>query len=348
VISLEHDLKYFEQTSNLLGNLKQNVNLVHAPLVGTPPIYEVDLYKFPRIDFVLIDGPPTGLGGRSRIFDWLFPYLNDEYEIWLDDGNRKEEQEAAIKWKNEYNLNVNYTKIQKGLIIITNYLSEHFVPRMNDVVVTMLSGARPELLNRTLSSLPDYVLESVIGLANGGDQETIEVYKNYSIDPIITPYLLKVGAATSLLADLAFESKKDYWLQLEDDWEFITEDENWLWRAKKALNNSHQVRLRHVSEFVKSTHMYTKKPFKLKNSEYGKVGEMHWTFNPTLQKCITVPSVFPNVGETDAQKRAYISGKKLSTQLYPGCFKHTGDDNSLIDKIQIKRQSSDDRLASRG
>lgn len=187
VISLEHDLKYFERTLNLLGNLKQYVNLMRVPLIGYPPIYEGDLSQFSKIDFVLIDGPPTGEGGRGRIFDWLFPYLNDKYEIWLDDGNRREEQEAVLNWEKEYSLHVNYTQIQKGLIILTNYLPEHFVPAMGDTVVTMLSGARPKLLDRTLSSLPDYILNKMIGLANGGDSETIEVYKNYGIDPIVTP-----------------------------------------------------------------------------------------------------------------------------------------------------------------
>jgi hypothetical protein len=344
VISLEHSSKYFEKTSELLGKLRQYVNLLQAPLIGFPPIYEAQLQKFPRIDFVLIDGPPTGEGGRSRVFEWLFPYLKDEYEIWLDDGNRREEQEATLKWEKEYNLHVNYTEIQKGLIILTNYLPEKFTPTMRDTVVTMLSGARPNLLDRTLSKLPDYVLANMIGLANGGDSETIEVYKNYGIDPIVTPYLLPTGSAISFLADLAFSSKKSYWLQLEDDWDFVTQDELWLERAKKALQESHQVRLRHFSDPVKQTHMYTKKPFKLKASRYGRVGKMHWTFNPTLQKCKTIPSVFPNVSEKDSQKRAVESNKSIVTQLYPGCFLHNGWEDSLIDKVyNNSRKHYDDR-----
>jgi hypothetical protein len=343
-ISLEHNPKYYEKTLKLLGPLKKYVTLVQVPLAGSPPVYETRLQKFPKIDFVLIDGPPTGEGGRCRIFDWLFPYLDHEYEIWLDDGNRREEQEAVLNWEKEYNLHVNYTGIQKGLIILTNCLPEKFTPTTRDTVVTMLSGARPKLLDRTLSNLHDYIIANMIGLANGGDKETIEVYKNYGVNPIVTPYLLPTGSATSFLADLAFSSKKGYWLQLQDDWDFITQDDMWLERAKKALQESHQVRLRHFSDPVKQTHMYTKKPFKLKTSGCGKVGKMHWTFNPTLQKCKTIPSVFPNVSERDSQKRAVESNKSIVTQLYPGCFLHNGWEDSLIDKVyNNSRKHYDDR-----
>jgi hypothetical protein len=176
----------------------------------------------------------------------------------------------------------------------------------------------------------------MIGLANGGDQETIEVYKNYGIDPIITPYLLKTGQSTSFLAHLAFESKKEYWLQLQDDWEFVSEDELWLERSKKALEESHQVRLRHFSDPVLTRHMYTNKPFNLKSTKFGKLGEMHWTFNPTLQKCKHIPNVYPAKGERSAQKNAYESGKKLTTQLYPGCFFHIGWEDSLEVRVGMR------------
>src|SRR6056297_1343150 len=43
VISLDHDKKYFTATKKMLGKLQREVKLVLAPLVGTPPVYNVDL-----------------------------------------------------------------------------------------------------------------------------------------------------------------------------------------------------------------------------------------------------------------------------------------------------------------
>lgn len=348
VISLEHNEKYFNKTSELLGSLKNGIMLLHYPLSGTPPVYDVDLSVYPKIDFVLLDGPPANTGGRKRIYEWLQPYLNDKHEVWLDDGNRREELEAAIEWGEAYSLSLFQTKLKKGVIILRNYNKLESDLQLSDVVVTMLSGNRPELLSKTLYNLPKGLLKGMIGLANGGDKMTIEIYKKYGIEPIVTPYLLRTGSATSFLADIAYESGKKYWLQLQDDWSFVTEDEQWLRRAKYALKNSHQVRLRHISDNVKSVHAVTKKKFNLKTSRFGNVGEMHWTFNPTLQKCHIIPEVFPCVSETDAQRVAYSTGNKIVTQLYPGCFKHIGVSNSLIDATTGRRKKTiDDRLIER-
>ena len=349
VISLEHDEKYWAKTLRLIKELKKYVNLMYAPLKENPPLYDVDLSIFPKIEFVLLDGPPTGLGGRSRIFDWLQPFLSSKYEVWIDDGDRKEESAAVQKWKTTYNLNVRQTNLKKGLTILRNYNKQDSIINTSNVVTTMLSGGRSELLDETLSKLSIKVLETTIGLANGGDQETIEVYRRYGIDPIITPYMLRTGTATSFLADLAYLSGKEYWLQLQDDWKFITEDEQWLRRAKNALKSCSQVRLRHVSDTVRSTHAVSRKKFNLKNSKFGKTGAMHWTFNPTLQKCSMIPEIFPCRSETDVQRRAYSTDNRIVTQLYPGCFKHTGDNDSLIDKTIGRRKKNviDDRLIAK-
>jgi hypothetical protein len=336
VISLDHDKKYFTDTKKMLGKLQRNVKLIYAPLTGAPPVYDVDLLNYDKIDFALIDGPPAREGGRSKMFDWLFPYLSKKWEIWLDDGNRKDESTAVKQWSSDYPFLIQDTSLRKGLSILKNYRNKHVEPDVSDVFITMLSGTRPHLLEKTLSHLPVYLLNSMCGLANGEDQETIDVYRSFGIEPLVTESLLDIGNATSYLASIAEHSGKTYWLAFQDDWQFITLDTNWLQRAKKALRSTYQVRLRHYSDPVLTTHQYSKKPIKLKYTKYGSWGVMHWTFNPALMRCEDIKHIFPAESEKDAQKIAHKANKDLVHQLYPGCFLHLGWDDSLKAKTGSK------------
>jgi len=335
VVSLDHDKKYFTTTKKMLGKLQRNVKLILAPLVGNPPVYNIDLSEY-KFDFVLLDGPPAKDGGRSEMFDWLYPHLSDRCQVWVDDGDRKDEATSAKRWAEDYSFIIRETNLRKGLTILKNYYDNRAEPDLTDVFTTMLSGFRPHLLEKTLSNLPVYLLDTMFGAANGGDQETIDVYKSFGIDPVVIDPILNIGNATSYLASVAENSRKPYWLAFQDDWQFITLDSNWLQRAKKALRSAYQVRLRHYSDPVLMKHQYSKKPIKLKHTKYGSWGIMHWTFNPSLMRCEDIKYIFPAASEKDAQKIAYKANKDIVHQLYPGCFLHIGWDDSLKSKMGSK------------
>lgn len=344
VVSLEHDQKYFDQTALLLGSLIKRVELLRCDLIENSEhsatdealIYDVDLSKYPKFDFVLIDGPPSGAGGREQIFPWIFRRLNKDCEVWLDDGDRPQESQAIKNWKEKYNIVVESTRLKKGLKIIRFDEFQKYTPQMDDVIVTMLSGMRPELLDKTLDSLPEYVLNHMEGLANGGDEETRRIYEKYNVSYFTTPKMLGTGAATSVLAQLALSSNKTYWLAFQDDWEFVTLDDLWLTKAKEMLSYSNLVRLRHFSDKVSGRNLHTKENYILEKIPHGLMGNMHWTFNSTLQRCETISKVYPCINERDAMRKAEQNGLRVTSQLYPGCCKHIGGNDSLLDKVGRK------------
>jgi len=344
LITLEHDEKYYNITLNLLKkyNLDSYVELYLCPLINQPPVYDFDFLnlKNQKIDFVLIDGPPEGTGGRYNIFPWLMDYLNNNWEIWLDDGNRKQELEAIEYWKTLKTINIINTNLMKDVKIITNKINynTYNTQDISDVCISILSGNRPQLLKKTLDSLPLWLLENnknIIGLCNGGDLPTLKIFKSFKIETIITDKILPIGDSISLLSKYIKMMNKTYWLHLEDDWLFNTLDDNWIFRSKKVLNYCEQVRLRKYSEKVLTTNLITNELINWNEFELGLISEnAHFTFNPSLIKCDDIDLIFPCTHENDCCRKA-IKNNFIIYQLYPGCFKHIGHDNSLRLKNKV-------------
>lgn len=339
VLSLEHVPRFADATKQLLSSegMAGVVEVVTAPLARTAdgPWYGARLPD--GIGFALIDGPPMRDGGRAAAWPNLAAHMADRWELWLDDTDRQGEQDALDRWTSDPTFAAatrrSLTLAGRGLTAITSgYRSD---PQDgSDVVVTVLATARPDHLDRTLSSFADAVdmktLE-VIALNNGNNPDVGNVFENHGITPMITDTVLPIGEATSRLALAAAESSRGYWLHLEDDWSVTTLDPHWLTFAVEILaleSRVRQVRMRHIAERTLPRHMVTGYPlnWQLLSAGFLMSNDAHWTFNPALVRVEDIETVFPCVTEKDAQRR-YTPCPVA--QLMPGAFVHLGEDVSM-------------------
>jgi len=206
-----------------------------------------------------------------------------------------------------------------------------------DVVVTILTGRRPALLERTLASIVDFeddLLRTayVVVLHNGGDQPTrpiLAAHDGHLNKVLTTDDLLEVGPATSLLANAATASGLPYWLHLEDDWVATGDHPGWLDNARDILDDHDeisQVRLRRSDEPVLKRHQVTNAPIVwTAHGRYWTADDAHWTNNPALMRTWEAPLAWPAVGEREAQRRWHRAGQHAVAQLDPGVFVHIGD-----------------------
>jgi len=100
--SLEHDKAWLAKTRAALqkAGLLEHVLLVHAPLVGKPPMYARKALKR-SYDFIFIDGPPEGKGGRAATLPALRGNLAPGWEVWLHDAIRPGERAAVAAWSKQ-------------------------------------------------------------------------------------------------------------------------------------------------------------------------------------------------------------------------------------------------------
>jgi hypothetical protein len=199
---------------------------------------------------------------------------------------------------------------------------------MNNICITLLTGARPDLLKETLINLPTFLFKNMFALLNGNDKESRFILQSYCIPFISTSEIKSIGDNISFLTKEVKNKNKKYWLHIEDDWKFIY-SENWLQKAKLALQESYQVRLRHISEKVLHKHMITGQIIEWQDLPNFTLGKAHLTFNPFLMKTQEINKIFPCIGEKDAQRNALKNNLQIVSQLKPGNFYHIGDDNSL-------------------
>lgn len=210
-----------------------------------------------------------------------------------------------------------------------------------DVVLTILTGRRPDLLQTLLRSLeraaPRLLLRSeVIVLHNGGDGATtaaIQPWRALVDDLLVSSNLLTIGHATSILAEAAFRSGKPFWLHLEDDWQALPTHPEWLEIARDQLmvaDDMVEVRLRHVGEPMKGKHRVTGEEIEWQRED-GVVfsPSCHLNFTPALRRTGVARRVFPADDEQHAQLRAHQAGFTAVAQLDPGLFVHTGYERSL-------------------
>lgn len=213
------------------------------------------------------------------------------------------------------------------------------------LVVTILTGHRPELLARTLdSSLPLLAAfdPTVIALHNGygsgsdGDRATADILTRWVDDDyidrvVLAPGMVPIGRGVSQLAHMAAQSGADHWLHLEDDWQANPAvDDDWYAAAVDLLDSGKvgQVRLRNASDPVLSYDMVTKRRIVWQDHGGWRIGEAHLTFNPALVRVADIPHGFPCVSEADAQRKWRRHHRRVAQHL-PGIWTHIGDGQSL-------------------
>lgn len=233
-----------------------------------------------------------------------------------------------------------------------------------NLAVTLLTGRRPALLERTLTSLKLHqsaMLEDalVIALHNGGDPETALVLNRHRdlINLVIESPFLGIGAATSFLFQHALELETKYLLHLEDDWEASSTEPEWVgvedvehterhaelrrratrsWyeQAVELLEQGvFQVRLRHRSEKVLDRHMVTNRPLRWRNEGGHRVtDDAHYTLNPSLINSKDLRVGWPATSERDAQRKFWNAGRRRVAQV-EGVWRHIGGEDSLRKRV---------------
>jgi len=220
---------------------------------------------------------------------------------------------------------------------------------MGELIITILGGRRPRLLERTLCSVERHsrsLLEKacVVALINGGDGESARLVKKRSwVDELLEvgPELIPIGAAVSRLWEASDVSGATYLMHLEDDWEC---SRPWFEPARTILERDGrigQVRLRRdvpqsaVGHAVMRYHMVTGKPLKweeksLEGMRYRR-SRAHLTFNPALIRADLVSVVTPCESELDCARRFHGTGLEVA-QWLPGAFGHIGGEQSLRER----------------
>jgi hypothetical protein len=351
VVSLEHDPAYHQRTSQLLRqlDLDDHLRLRLAPLRpwrcpdgSEHRWYDVELEG--GFEFVLVDGPPLQQGRAATLFA-LDGHLGAGWEVWIDDGHRRHEQDCVQHWREYLRFDSVLRDVDdKGLWILQD--PERGLPAQPRAVpgglaVTILTGGRPDLFRRTIESLvqsaPELLADShVVVMVNGADDETeAHVGALPFVDRVLFHRVrrLPVGVSTSrLMAEAAERLSARYLLHLEDDWATSTLDESWLERACAILRTQPhigQVRLRHRSQQVLQRHMVSGAPIRWEQEDgFLWARSAHFTFNPSLLRPKDLSRIFPCRDEADAQRRFLQTGFGTA-QLSPGVFRHLGARRSL-------------------
>lgn len=356
VTTLEHDARHAAGTEELLrsdGLGRYYADVQVRPLGRVIGSGGASFYVGSEIpdgvDFVLIDGPPEGLGGRAAVLPSIMPKLAPNAVVWLDDADRPGERKAVAEWLATYpELRAVILPFGKNgaLELRRGEGDEPAYVDGSDVVLTILTGRRPALLAKQIDSLRAWapgLLETaqVIVLHNDGGSGTdpltrgqVELLRGSALE---TTSLYPIGRATSLLERAARQSGAAYWLHLEDDWRLSSAAPGWLAQAKSLLGTAKhptevaQVRLRHWSERTLPRHMVTRKPISWlaargpESVPHLIASDAHLTFNPFLARVGALTGAFPCTGEADFQERGHALGLRRVAQMYPGAFTHLGE-----------------------
>lgn len=364
VVALESSTRFLDDTTSRLENacLRAYAEVRHAPLSeplqrhGGARMYETSsLYGEQLFDFALIDGPTLASGGRAATYPSIRPYLTDRAEIWLDDAQRKSELAALRRWGVE-GIGGRAVDIGHGLFVIPGDgvpVYGHRVDASN-VIITMVTGGRPDMLQRTLRNLTTRapgLLDSArfIVLHNGVldlDQTvraTFEVLGDYEdkidsfIDVACGPGgILGPGAAYAYLASCVNQcaTPNDTWLHIEDDWSLEGLSTGWLEAAEDILRNHSSigsVRFRHVSEPTLRRNMLTGEPIEWRpfGPNFEVATSAHWTFNPALTRVEMARHLKGVRSEHEAQTAVARLGAERTARHTPGVFVHAGQESSL-------------------
>jgi predicted O-methyltransferase YrrM len=134
--ALEHLPEYAQKTKKLLQDhsVETEADVLRAPLreweVDDRSLswYGVEIDHFPDrdIDLLVVDGPPhtTGAHPRYAAVFVLEELLSEECVIVLDDGDREEEQQAAERWAEVLEADIEYKGGTKGTYILRRSTSE--------------------------------------------------------------------------------------------------------------------------------------------------------------------------------------------------------------------------------
>lgn len=218
---------------------------------------------------------------------------------------------------------------------------------MTDLVLTILTGARPALLERTLASveehLPALLDEAEVHvLVNGGDQPTCQVVERHrrpGWNVTSTPGpIASIGQATSWCAARAVASDLPFWLHLEDDWEAHPGTLDLARELLTTRPDVSQVRLRQAGERWARSNLVTHRQLAWTNLDgYRFSKDCHLTQTPFLMRAPDAKDAYPASGEPEAMRHWRDNGHRGIAQLVPGIFTHLGGNDSLKRRLGSPR-----------
>lgn len=206
------------------------------------------------------------------------------------------------------------------------------------MIVTVLTGRRPDLLRRTLEGLVRFDVPgkvTVLHNDDGSDEETVAVIEEFGFEWISTRRYLPGAEATAVCGGIAVRSGYDFWLHVEDDWE-ATDDirapvEAAVWLLRNAPEVG-QVRLRRRDDGAMATHYLDRHPIEWVPSAVDGVvvGRAHATWNPSVMRTVAAGNLLGVSGEVDFMVRM-AEQWPLNGQADPGVFRHIGKGRSLME-----------------
>ena len=212
------------------------------------------------------------------------------------------------------------------------------LPRVDDVVVAILTGGRPQLLAQTLGALQRTAGARLprwdaIALVNGADAKTLEVLKSHPWIQVEKRRgrMRKIGPSVSDLMAVVAASDRRYVLHLEDDWGCMHTPARWLDPAVHVLeeNRVGQVRIRSAREKTMRVSMVSGARIRWDvASDHERSANAHMTFNPNVMRVRDLRRVYPCRDEPHAQQKYAALGLDV-VQLLPGSFQHLGAQRSL-------------------
>lgn len=219
---------------------------------------------------------------------------------------------------------------------------------MNPYVVTTLGGLRLPLWQHLVGSCPEVFREAkeVYALVHDPrDYHSIWWTTQQGWTNLSTYLPIPVGIATRQLLRRAVEQELPV-LHLEDDWECAPERVapevlSWLELAIGVLEANPevgQVRLRSVREYLERGNlvMHDAVRWELFGGYRVSTAPCQANFPPALWRPEAILSAFPDgcdAGEPDPERAAGLRFGRAGwhiAQLWPGVFRHTGKDDSLI------------------
>lgn len=315
----------------------------------------VGIEKATKFDFVLIDGPPKHAGGREATLPTLIGGNLVAYaaEVWLDDASRREESSALDRWEENFAMRYELRKFggSHGVAVIKAEafrISTGAPSPPRDMIVTIAAGGRPNLLRRSLESMP--WLRSAIwstvakrAVLCRGDAESATLLRAHGFMVELADSASDTatcGETFSTCAKLASDSGKRYWLHLEDDWIVDTLDTTWLTRGANLLDGSRdvvQVRLRHAGQRTGLINMATGQAFgwRAGDGDGVLIASAHCAYGPALMRAPD-GRAFVADSERAMAKRVWESGRSLVARIMPGAFVHVGDGESLREITKCK------------
>ena len=119
--TLEHDLNYYNKIKDEIESRKlgKKASIIYSPLKE----FDIDEEKWvwydfkqlniPRIDLLIIDGPPDPIQKNARYpaLPLLYKYFTNNTIVIIDDLNRDSEKETFRKWENRYGEKFSFEKI---------------------------------------------------------------------------------------------------------------------------------------------------------------------------------------------------------------------------------------------